>query len=140
MHKFLAKLDIYDKIGLSNFLKQFLRFGIVGVFNTLISLITYYVLIYFGVNYIVANIGGFLMGTTNAYFWNSKVVFKKKHMRSIELFIKTLLAYGSSFLLSTIFLYLMVDLLSISKLIAPMINLVITIPLNFILNKFWTFK
>ncbi|MEG2931919.1 MAG: GtrA family protein [Ruthenibacterium sp.] len=28
----------------------------------------------------------------------------------------------------------------VSEWIAPVINLVITIPLNFILNKFWTFK
>jgi putative flippase GtrA len=34
----------------------------------------------------------------------------------------------------------MVNYLNISEFIAPILNLIITIPLNFLLNKFWAFR
>lgn len=54
--------------------------------------------------------------------------------------IKVYISYGSTFLLSTGLLYLMVDIAGISEYIAPLINLCATVPLNFVLNKFWVFK
>ena len=54
--------------------------------------------------------------------------------------IKTFASYGTTFVLSTILLVIMVDYLKISNIIAPVLNLIITIPLNFLLNKFWAFK
>jgi putative flippase GtrA len=53
---------------------------------------------------------------------------------------KTYLSYGATFLLSTVLLYLEVDVWQWSAVIAPVANLLITIPLNFLLNKFWAFK
>ena len=136
---FSTKLNVNRK----EFLKlaaQFIKFGIVGLSNTLISLATYYILIYFGINYIVANTVGFVISVLNAYYWNSKFVFKKTNEKTLKPMIKTFVSYGSTFLLSTILLIVMVDYLGISKIIAPALNLIITIPLNFLLNKFWAFK
>ena len=119
---------------------QFIKFGIVGCSNTIISLAIYYVLVYFNVNYIIANGIGFIVSVLNAYFWNNKYVFKNNNNNTKLKLFKTYLSYGITFILGNFLLYLQVDILSISKIIAPIINLVITIPLNFILNKFWTFK
>jgi putative flippase GtrA len=33
-----------------------------------------------------------------------------------------------------------INVFGISKYVAPLINLVISIPLNFIINKFWAFR
>ena len=65
--------ELWNKIGI-----QFVKFGFVGVSNTVVSLITYYIFVYFGINYLVANFFGFITGTLNAYFWNKHFVFKKQ--------------------------------------------------------------
>lgn len=129
-----------DKKSLIKLIKQFIKFGIVGLSNTLISLAVYYTLVYFGVQYIVANTLGFIISVINAYYWNNKYVFKKSNESNLKSMIKTFISYGTTFVLSTILLVMMVDYLNISQNIAPILNLVITIPLNFLLNKFWAFK
>lgn len=120
--------------------KQFIKFGLVGVSNTLISLGTYYLLYFLGINYLIANTIGFVVSVLNSYYWNNKYVFKKTQSGHLKPLIKTFLSYGSTFLLSTFLLFVMVQHLGISEVIAPIITLVITIPLNFLINKFWAFK
>lgn len=130
-----------DKDKIHDYFIQFIKFGIVGISNTLISLTIYYILIYLNINYIVANAIGFVCSVINAYFWNSKYVFKSDIERNIfRSFIKVFISYGFTFILGTILLYLWVDVLDISKLLAPIINLFITIPLNFLINKLWAMK
>lgn len=119
---------------------QFIKFGIVGLSNTFISLSIYYILIYFETNYLVANTVAFVISVLNAYYWNNKFVFEKGDKGNIKPLIKTFMAYGITFILSTILLFIIVNRLNVSQIIAPLINLIITIPLNFLLNKFWAFK
>ena len=122
---------------------QFMKFGIVGISNTLVSLIVYYIFIYFGIHYIIANTAGFILGTINAYFWNNKYVFKilEKEKRShAKTGVKVFITYGITYLLSTILLLLWVDILGISQTIAPIFNVFITTPLNFMMNKLWAFS
>lgn len=129
---------------LKKMLIQFIKFGLVGVSNTIISLLVYYILIYFKWNYIIANALGFVISVMNAYFWNNKYVFKQRQdfgkKGTLKKIIKVYVSYGITFLLSTFLLYLMVDCFEISQYIAPIINLCITTPLNFILNRWWAFK
>ncbi|MHB1315840.1 MAG: GtrA family protein [Christensenellales bacterium] len=121
-------------------IKQFIKFGLVGLSNTLISLGVYYLLVYLNVHYILANIAGFLVSVLNAYYWNSRYVFPKGSQKRRSAFLKCFVAYGFTFLLGTLLLFLMVDQIGISDKVAPIINLCITIPANFLLNKVWAFK
>lgn len=145
MKKLLKKCGIENKEDLKKLIVQFIKFGIVGVSNTLISLAIYYVLVYFNCNYIVANTLGFIISVLNAYYWNNKYVFKSKEKVNgkkdkVKQLVKVYMSYGITFLLSTVLLYVMVDLMNISEYIAPIINLCITVPLNFVMNKLWAFK
>lgn len=119
---------------------QFVKFGIVGVSNTLVSLAVYYIFLWLGWNMYLGNALGFVMGTLNAYFWNSRFVFKKgQKEKNSSVVIKTYLSYGFSLLLSEGLLFVWVELLSISDTVAPLINLLITVPLNFVMNKLWVY-
>lgn len=120
---------------------QFLKFGIVGISNTFVGLMVYYILVYFGVHYIIANTMGFMVSVLNAYYWNNRYVFKKQTSRSaIDVLIKVYIVYGMSFILNTGLLFIMVNFLDISKYVAPVINLFIITPINFWLNKHWAFN
>ncbi len=120
---------------------QFIKFGLVGVSNTLISLGIYYLMVWLGCHYLIANIVGFIVSVINSFFWNSKFVFKEKEENSkVKSFVKMTLSYGSTFILSNVLMFLFIDVFGISKYIAPIINLIITIPINFFLNKIWAFK
>jgi len=126
------------------FLPQFIKFGIVGLSNTVISYILYSVVVYFGIHYLIASIIAFSISVLNSFFWNNKYVFKKDDGQKRSIFhsiIKTYISYAfSGLILSNILLFIFIDILHISKYLAPFFGLVITIPLNFILNKKWAFQ
>jgi len=140
MKKLFELLGIKDKASFWAFVKQFIKFGIVGVSNTLLFLAIYYVLVLLDVHYLIANIAAFVLSVLNAFFWNSKFVFNESRKSIPMQLAKAYVAYGFTFLLSTGTLFLMVDILGISEFIAPLLNLCITVPINFLVNKFWAFK
>lgn len=130
---------------------QFLKFGIVGLSNTFIS---YFIYLFFlwlfqktGVferfDYLIAQFIGFVISVCWSFFWNNKYVFKEgnKKRSMFRSFVKTFVSYASTGLvLSSILSFIWVELLFIPKSLAPIINLLFTVPLNFVLNKLWAFK
>lgn len=128
----------------SALLFQFTKFGLVGCSNTILSYLVFFIFVKLGVHYLIANAAGFVVGVLNAYFWSNKYVFKvgsgekRKPLRTL---VKTFLAYGiTGIVLQSILLCLFVEYLAIDSLLAQVICLFITVPLNFILNKYWSFK
>lgn len=131
---------------------QFIKFGIVGVSNTAISYVIYVVglvllqEIHFlpEYDYLIAQIAAFVISVLWSFYWNSKMVFtlEEGKERSVwKALIKTFIAYSfTGLFLNSILLLLWVRVFSISEFIAPLINLVVSVPLNFIINKFWAFR
>lgn len=123
---------------------QFIKFGLVGVSNTAISLAVYYLFLWINEDwYLAGNVVGWVVSVANAFFWNERYVFTQKDQSFANILKrigKTYLSYGATFLLSTALLYLEVDVWQWSAVISPIVNLLITIPLNFLLNKFWAFR
>lgn len=128
------------KLNLGEIATQFTKFGIIGVSNTLLSLAVYYTFVYLGVHYIAAYTVGFCISVLNAYYWNSRFVFQDRTQSRLTSFLKSFLTYGSTFIIGTLFLYLMVNQLNISDKIAPILNLAFTVPANFIIHRIWVFK
>jgi len=123
---------------------QFIKFGIVGVSNTLINLVVYWGVVLLGGHYLLGQALGFLVSVINAFYWNNKYVFAKKEDETRSLwkaFLKTFISYaGTGLVLESVLLVVWIDLLHINKIAAPIVTLLITIPINFILNKLWAFK
>ncbi len=123
---------------------QFIKFGIVGFSNTVLSYVVFTIFILFGVHYLIANFLSFVAGVSNAFYWSNKYVFKKSRNEGrglLQSLFKTFLAYGlTGLILNSLFLYVLVDKYDIPSLIAQALCLLITVPLNFILNKYWSFK
>lgn len=118
---------------------QFIKFGIVGLSNTAIGLGTYYLFLWLGCHYMLANILSWIISVFNAFYWNSRYVFQSSSSW-LKALLRTYVSYGVSFLIGAGALYVLVEFAKVSDVIAPLLVLVLTIPLNFIMNKFWTFK
>ena len=123
---------------------QFVKFGLVGVSNTLVSWICYYIILWIDDNlYMLGSLVGTVVSIANAFIWNDRFVFKgqendwKNRLKRLG---KTYVSYGGTSLLSVLLLWIEVQLFGVSKVIAPVVNLLITIPINFLINKFWTFR
>jgi putative flippase GtrA len=123
---------------------QFIKFGIVGVSNTLISYGIYSGLVYLKIQYLIASVAGFIISVLNSFFWNDRYVFKKNEgeVRSTwKSLLKTFTAYAlTGLILNNVFLVVFIELFKINKYIAPLLGLLITVPLNFLINKFWSFR
>lgn len=123
---------------------QFVKFGIVGVSNTAISYAVYLLCVKLGVHYVIADGLGLVISTINAYYWNNRCVFgdgtKKTFREHFVTWLKTLTAYGGTFVLNSLMLILWVEILHVPEVLAPLLNLLITIPVNFVINKYWTFR
>ncbi len=136
--------------GKKDALVQFVKFGIVGATNTILSYVLYVLTIFvlkpveLEWDFVPANLISFFLSVLWSFYWNNKYVFTveegKKRNWAWALF-KTYLSYAfTGILLTNLLSTLWIKVLGIDELIAPLINLVISVPLNFIINKFWAFK
>ena len=71
---------------------------------------------------------------------NKKWVFRKNNEKTMKSIVKYYIIYGSSFCINLISMYLFIETLGISDIIAPILTMCITVPYNFVLNKLWVFK
>ena len=138
------RLGANDRTEQKALIIQFIKFGLVGVSNTLVSWICYYSILWIDDNlYMVGSLVGTVVSIANAFFWNDRFVFKgvehdwRSRLRRLG---KTYVSYGGTSLLSMLLLWVEVQFFNVGKVIAPIVNLLITIPLNFLINKFWTFR
>lgn len=135
---------------LVDILKQFIKFGIVGISNTVISMgITYGIIFLFhnpdfeaneSLLVFFASLTGFLISVLNSYYWNNKYVFKKTNTGHLWPLLKSYICYGSTWLLSILLSFLFVNIICVSVILVPILSMIVTIPLNFFMNKFWAFK
>lgn len=148
-------------------LVQFVKFGIVGVMNTLISygteMLCYYVLFsglnfsaitrflaFFGinadansVNIVFSSVLAFVISVTNSYLLNNRFVFasgQKTFSMHLKAYFKTMFCYAITGLIISPAFKLFLNNMGVAYYIAGFVSLIITVPLNFLLNKFWAFR
>ena len=129
---------------------QFIKFGVVGVSNTLISYVLNILVLLILVplhitwDYVLGNLVSFFLSVLWSFYWNNKYVFTEKEgeQRTIwKALLKTYISYGvTGIVLNNILSYIWIEIFNVSKFIAPIINLVISVPINFLMNKFWAFN
>lgn len=135
----IAHIEITDKMWES--LEQFIKFGLVGCLNAIVTLVIYdFIIIVAGENmYLIAQTIGYIGGIFNSYFWNSRFVFQGRK-RKVNSFAKMCICYGSTYFIQMGLLYVFVEIFHWSSFLAPIIAIIITTPINFVLNKMWAFR
>jgi len=131
---------------------QFVKFGVVGVSNTVISYVLYTASLlgfrkcglFAGTDYLIAQVASFILSVLWSFYWNNKTVFvlKEGEQRSVwKALLKTYVSYSfTGLFLNSLLIWLWVDVLHISEFLAPLLNLFISVPVNFIINKCWAFR
>ncbi len=147
---------------------QFIKFGMVGVVNTVTSYCIYSVLFHFGVDPLICNIPAFIISVLVSFFLNNSFVFKeddgKKKRKWWQVLIKTYISYSfTGLFLAEALTFLWLRLIHIEKYLGfavpivqqlgfnlsagkiagylvPILNLVISVPINFLLNKYWAYR
>ena len=148
---------------------QFIKFGMVGAMNTIVNYVIYSICYYaFHTNVHVANIMGFVISVLNAYIWQSKFVFKESSKAAPRVWwkvlIKKYISYSfSGLFLTEILLLFWLNVINLGQYLggiatwlggfglqmsgydlavsaAPFLNMVITVPINFLVNKFWAYR
>ena len=119
---------------------RFIKFGMVGVINTLVNWIIFFILNALGMYYILANIIAYILGTVNSYLWNTLWVFKYKDKASTETTIKFIILNLIGLGLNTGILYVLVDLCNLNKFIGLVTTTTIVMIINYIVNKLWVFS
>lgn len=133
-------------------LVQFVKFGIVGLSNTIVSYVIYVgALLLFQkegwlpkTDYLVAQVIAFILSVLWSFYWNNRFVFKQEENEERNLLhalIKTYVSYAfTGLFLNSVLSLLWVEVFAIPKIVAPIINLIVSVPINFLMNKFWAFK
>ena len=133
---------------LKNVIIQFIKFGMVGALNTVLSYgitnLCYYV---FHFHEQVCNIIAFIITVFISFILNGKFVFNEnsKEMKNKSSFWTSLVKVYASYSITGIFLtalllYIEEQKLGIPHYIATLMNLIVTVPINFLLNKFWAYR
>lgn len=147
---------------------QFIKFGLIGLLNTFLNYVIYsfcYYALHIGVY--LANFIGFVITVFIAFLLQSKFVFKQEGTEKRiwwKVLIKTYISYSlTGLFLTEILLWFWLQVLHIEQYlgnvclwlsqyniflvpqnlavsIAPLLNIFITVPTNFLVNKFWAYK
>ena len=146
---FFLKLSISEKKVQA--LIEFVKFGVIGFTNTVISYVIYVLSLLFlqclgifpNIDYLIAQVIGFVLSVLWSFYWNNRVVFKDENKKRniFRALMKTYVSYAfTGLFLNSVLSILWVEVLHWSKMIAPIVNLLVSVPLNFLMNKFWAFR
>lgn len=130
---------------------QFLKFGLVGISNTFISYMLNIGTLFFlkpfhtSYDYVIANLVAFLLSVLWSYYWNSRFIFLQSGSASATTktgtLLRTYISYSlTGILLNNVLSTFWIYVIHLSKYIAPLVNPIISVPINFLLNKFWAFR
>ncbi len=132
---------------------QFVKFGIVGMSNTAISygidMFRYYVLFAHvswpeNAKILIAATLAFILSVTNSYYWNNRYVFgsgeRKTAVQHLAAYLRAVMCYALTGLLIGPALKLWLNGRGMQYWLSSIACLVVTIPLNFVMNKFWAFR
>ena len=120
---------------------ELVKYGLVSVGGAVVSIGVYLGIVAINKRlYMWAYAVGFVIGVLLVYALNNRFVFKKTQKGHAKPIAKAYIANTTVFMIGWLSLWLLVEKLGVSETLAPLWNLCLTAPLNFLLNKFWTFR
>lgn len=133
----VARLSSHPR---AHVLVQFVKFGIVGVGNTLLTLAVYTVLLkVLGVWYLAASAIGFLVGAVNGFLLNRRWTFRE-HVGDALTPVRWGIVQTCGLGVNLALLYVFVHDAHLDKLIAQLCATAVVTVSTFFVNRAWTFR
>lgn len=122
--------------------RQFIKFSIIGGFNTLVDLSLY---VFFtrvvGWHYLLAATIAFIAASSGSFLFNRYWTFRLSGKENIHWeYLKFILVAAIGLLFTILFLYILVDKFYWYDLLAKVVTIFVVVNWNFWLQKYWTFK
>lgn len=118
---------------------QFIKYAVVGGIGASSDILLYTVLYTFGINYQIANVSGYLLGTLLSFILNRHYTFNVK-----DDVLKRLITFLSvafvGYICSALLLYVLVQHFGTHAILAKILTLGLVLIIQFTLNKHITFK
>lgn len=134
-------------------LVQLVKYGIVGVMNTLVTIVVIFVCkAILGINPWVSNAIGYIAGVVNSFLWNKKWVFKSRNGYVAEA-VKFLIGFLPCYLVQLAAVWLLTECTPLGDMtwtiggftfggygVATLIGMVVYTIANFLYNRYITFR
>lgn len=120
----------------SRFIKKyqaFIRFIIVGIINTLNYYTLYIILMYFNNPYIISHTLAFVISMIGSFYLNCYFTYKTKP--TVKKFFQFPMTYIVNYSVTTLSLYILIDVLNLNEFIAPLIAAILPIPITYMVSK-----
>ena len=128
---------------------QVLLFGLVGFSSALVNLGIYNLVLwglqtlewFSGVDFLIAQFFGFVISVAWAFWFNRRYVFRTPGAPWKESLVKVYITYSLTGIgLSSLLSLLWIHVFGLPKEIVTILNDTLCFPVNFLLNKYWSFK
>jgi putative flippase GtrA len=120
--------------------RQFAKYGIVGVLNTVIGFGLYVIFVKLGgIHYLLASALGYAIGAINSYMLNRHWTFRAGHISHLSSAPRFALVQGFAIAGNLGLLYLFVHVAGVEKIAAQAVATVIVLSITFVVNRLWSF-
>jgi putative flippase GtrA len=120
--------------------RQFIKYGVVGASNTVLTFATYTVLVAaLGLQYSVALVIGYLVGSLNSYIFNRHWTFRARDLAHSQTGLRFAVVQVVAIAVNELLLYILVDDLAVKKIAAQAILTVPVLAVTFFVNRWWSF-
>lgn len=120
--------------------EQFLKFGAVGVTNTLLTFAVFTILVKeLGVWYVAASAIGFIAGAANGFLLNRSWTFRG-HRGGQSAALRWTVVQGVGLLCDLGLIYVFVDSAGLPKLVGQALAIALVVGGTFYVNRIWTFR
>lgn len=117
--------------------KKFVLFCLVGLMNSILSVLIYNALMWAGLHYNLAYAIAFALTLINSFYWNGTKVFRGASKAAA---VKYFAVYMTSFLLGSALLQLLVEQLHLHKTLAQLPVIAFGTIFNYLGSRLWVFR
>jgi putative flippase GtrA len=120
-------------------IRQFVKYGLVGASNTVITFVTYTVLVKLGVQYLIAVVLGYCVGSLNSYIFNRHWTFQAADIAHSTAGTRFAIVQAVAIAANVALLYVFVHHLGVAKIPAQAILTLPVLAVTFFANRWWSF-
>jgi putative flippase GtrA len=119
--------------------RQFLKYGVVGASNTILTFVIYSALVLLHVDYLAALVLGYFVGSLNSYILNRRWTFRAGHLAHTVAGTRFAVVQACAIVANLALLYVFVHDLHLPRIASQAILTIPVLAVTFFINRAWSF-